>query len=124
MGLGLKIKQLMEDNGHTFRESEKVTGLAASSLNVYVGKDDLNTSILRKIAAGYRVPMSYFFDEKVNGSHSQRTDIVNDSGVVYNSQRQTVGGANKETAVKDERIRGLEKEVELLRQMVDILQKK
>jgi transcriptional regulator with XRE-family HTH domain len=121
---GLKIRELMEKNGHTYREAEKATGIPASNLNNHVKSSDINTKTLRKLAVGYQVPMTYFFEEKVIGSHSQRTDIVNDSGIVYSSQRHTVGGANKETSVKDERIRGLEKEVELLRQMVDILQKK
>ena len=63
MGIGLKIKQLADEKKLSIPVLAKRVGKTKQSVYDIIDKEDINTSLLRKFAEVFNVPMSYFFDE-------------------------------------------------------------
>lgn len=64
MSIGLKIKELMSQEKIDVPTLAKQIGKTKQAVYDMLGKDDLNTSILRQLSVVFNVPISYFFEEK------------------------------------------------------------
>lgn len=63
MCIGLKIRKLCEKKNLPPTELARYLGKSKQAVYEMLDKQDLNTSILRQVAAYFNVPISYFFDE-------------------------------------------------------------
>lgn len=64
MSIGLKIKKLMSQEKIDVPTLARQIGKTKQAVYDMLGKDDLNTSILRQLSVVFNVPISYFFEEK------------------------------------------------------------
>lgn len=73
MSIGLRIKELMSQEKIDVPTLAKQIGKTKQAVYDMLGKDDLNTSILRRLSIVFNVPISYFFEGKecVNGDQEE-----------------------------------------------------
>lgn len=108
--IGQKIKEFLErQEGGVTQAAEKLD-YTYSALFPIFRKEDVHTKLIRKISEVYGVPMSYFLQEE-----SSVSDNLNNG--TFSEYR------NNKIAVLEAEKRGLEKEIQLLREMVEILKK-
>lgn len=114
--VGAKIDRLRRERKETLDEFAAKLGVVKATVSKWSHQKDMNTETLRNISRVYRVPISYFFDDfTFVASNIQH---VAENATAYNIQNST-----SELALKDEKIKGLEREVELLKKMVAMLEK-
>ena len=117
MSIGLKIKQLLASKKSNAPELAKAIGKTKQSVYGYLEKNDIDTAILRNIANFFNVPISYFFDEDPEQGNGFRVGDVlhnNNNTVVINGEATTIAGLI-------EKVKGLKRECELLREMNEML---
>ena len=117
---GLEIKKLIERRGETYEQSARRLPYSKTTIFNMTKKRDLSTKNLRVIAKAYSIELSAFFAE--TNTYTQTSKIKNRDGTTNSTQSQNNEGTNKDD-IKDERIRGLENEIKLLREMIEILKK-
>ena len=114
--IGTKINDLIKRNHQTFEEVGILLNVDKTTVFSWIKQKDVNTRILRSLSVIYSVSMSYFFDDY--SLQISNVQTVSENGSAYNVQN-----ANNDLALKDEKIKGLEREVELLKKMVSMLEK-
>lgn len=67
MSIGLKIKELASKKNITLADLAKRLGKTKQAVYEMVEKEDVNTSILKKLCSEFNVPISYFFDGDETG---------------------------------------------------------
>nr|UWI14006.1 MAG: helix-turn-helix domain protein [Bacteriophage sp.] len=83
MSIGLKIKELADKKNITLADLAKRIGKTKQAVYEMVDKEDVNTSILRKLSMEFNVPICYFFEDKetsmqvVADNNSQAVGIGN-----------------------------------------------
>ena len=83
MSIGLKIKELADRKNITLADLAKRIGKTKQAVYEMVDKEDVNTSILRKLSAEFNIPICYFFEVKetsmqvVADNNSQAVGIGN-----------------------------------------------
>lgn len=83
MSIGLKIRELADKKNLTLADLAKRIGKTKQAVYEMVEKEDINTSILRKLSSEFNIPISYFFEEGetsiqiVADNHSQAVGIGN-----------------------------------------------
>lgn len=106
MSIGLKIKELAGKKNITIADLAKRIGKTKQAVYEIVEKDDVNTSILRKLSEVFNVPIIYFFEDDVEmhviaDNHSQVVGIGNITRSEVESQA--------EVTLLKERVKYLEK---------------
>ena len=82
MSIGLKIKELADRKNITLADLAKRIGKTKQAVYEMVDKEDVNTSILRKLSAEFNIPICYFEDKEtsmqvVADNNSQAVGIGN-----------------------------------------------
>lgn len=67
MNIGLKIKELASEENITLADLAKRLGKTKQAVYEMVEKEDVNTSILKKLSSEFNVPISYFFESDEAG---------------------------------------------------------
>lgn len=104
MSIGLKIKELADRKNITLADLAKRIGKTKQAVYEMVDKEDVNTSILRKLSGEFHVPISYFFEDEgtemrvIADNHSQAVGIGN----------ITQSSEHAENSLLEERIKHLE----------------
>lgn len=70
MKIGLVIKELMLKQNIEVADLAKRLGKTKQAVYDMLDKEDVNTSLLRELAAIFNVPITIFFDDSVNNSQS------------------------------------------------------
>ena len=78
MKIGLVIKELMLKQNIEVADLAKRLGKTKQAVYDMLDKEDVNTSLLRELAAMFNVPITIFFDNSVtnNQSHTGNNSIV------------------------------------------------
>lgn len=124
---GLKIKQLIDKHGETLEEAAKRVGGSKSNLSKIVKKEDVNTELLRAFGEAYGVGLGYFFRDFVQYNQTAQSagiQAVGEKIISYETNGKKEGVSNKDevqTKILIERVKGLESENKLLREMVELL---
>ncbi len=124
---GLKISELIKSRRDTLEEAGKKVGLTKSSISKIMEREDVSTALLKRFGEAYGVGLGYFFRDFVMNQQVGQNVGIQAIGEKIMHQ-QTIGNnsgitnkADANTELLNERIKGLEKENALLRDMVDIL---
>lgn len=70
MKIGLVIKELMLKQNIEVADLAKRLGKTKQAVYDMLDKEDVNTSLLRELAAIFNVPITIFFDNSVNNNQS------------------------------------------------------
>lgn len=70
MKIGLVIKELMLKQNIEVTDLAKRLGKTKQAVYDMLDKEDVNTSLLRELAAIFNVPITIFFDNSVNNNQS------------------------------------------------------
>ena len=70
MKIGLVIKELMLKQNIEVEDLAKRLGKTKQAVYDMLDKEDVNTSLLRELAAIFNVPITIFFDNSVNNNQS------------------------------------------------------
>lgn len=70
MKIGLVIKELMLKQNVEVADLAKRLGKTKQAVYDMLDKEDVNTSLLRELAAIFNVPITIFFDNSVNNNQS------------------------------------------------------
>ena len=70
MKIGLVIKELMLNQNIEVADLAKRLGKTKQAVYDMLDKEDVNTSLLRELAAIFNVPITIFFDNSVNNNQS------------------------------------------------------
>ena len=70
MKIGLVIKELMLKQNIEVADLAKRLGKTKQAVYDMLDKEDVNTSLLRELAAIFNVPIAIFFDNSVNNNQS------------------------------------------------------
>ncbi|WP_278723788.1 MULTISPECIES: helix-turn-helix transcriptional regulator [Bacteroides] len=70
MKIGLVIKELMLKQNIEVADLAKRLGKTKQAVYDILDKEDVNTSLLRELAAIFNVPITIFFDNSVNNNQS------------------------------------------------------
>lgn len=70
MKIGLVIKELMLKQNIEVADLAKRLGKTKQAVYDMLDKEDVNTSLLRELAAIFNVPITFFFDNSVNNNQS------------------------------------------------------
>ncbi len=119
-----KLKELLKSKKLNQRELADKIGYTQTAISQAMSRGDFKISMLEKIANVLDVPISYFFSEgnniKIKGHvHSGVGDIIKANEI--NSSDKELQLENKHLK---EKIEGLQREIELLKEMNEILKNK
>lgn len=76
MCIGMKIKELASKEKITLPELAEKLGKTKQAIYDMVDKEDMNTSIVRKCAEIFNVPVSYFFGEAVAQTAANSDNVL------------------------------------------------
>ena len=114
MSIGLKIKELASEKNITLADLAKRLGKTKQAVYEMVEKEDVNTSILKKLCSEFNVPISYFFDGDETGvqviahHNSQAVGIGNITRQAVGIGNITRSGDQTEISLLKEKIKHLE----------------
>lgn len=123
VNFGLKIRELVERQNTTIEEEAIRLGYTRTGLTKVLEKEDVNTEILKKVCKTYRVGMGYFLTDNTSIVQHGKLNSVGENYVAYKSHNVGHVEAEQRIELLQEKIKGLEKENSLLRDMVDMLKK-
>ena len=127
---GLIIKRLIDSKGDTLEDAAKKVGGSKSNISKILRKKDVNTEILREFADAYGVGLGYFFQSFAPVYNTNQTaqnvgiQAVGEKIMSYDAIGKKTANSGKNSIKEEiliERIKGLESENKLLREMVDLL---
>lgn len=107
MSIGLKIKELASEEKITLADLAKRLGKTKQAIYEMVEKEDVNTSILRKLSAEFNIPIIYFFEEDEAGMQ-----------VIAHNNSQAVGIGNITQTDRRVEISLLEEKVKHLEELL------
>jgi transcriptional regulator with XRE-family HTH domain len=116
-----KIKSLASENKISLKELADKINLSEQGLHSGIKKQTLSVTNLEKIAEVLEVPVSYFFEDK----EDVKKIINNTNGNIQVGQnnKSNAKTESEALAVCRKEIEGLKRENELLRKMVEMLEK-
>ena len=129
VNFGQRIKELMGKQAGTIKEEAQSIGYSLPGINKIFEKEDVSTSILKKLCKRYNLTLEYFLTSEgkslVQVGHA---NIGQGGNIQYKGVSNVMGGDSiAESALKSENSRLmsenqlLKKQVELLEQMVEML---
>ena len=74
--IGLKIKYLMDKENLDAAKLGKRLGKTKQAVYDMIVKEDLNTSVLRKLSNIFNVPMAYFVTENLSPNEYKSRDLM------------------------------------------------
>ena len=104
MSIGLKIKELASKKNITLADLAKRLGKTKQAVYEMVEKEDVNTSILKKLCSEFNVPISYFFD----GDETGVQVIAHHNSQAVGIGNITQSGDQTEISLLKEKIKHLE----------------
>lgn len=104
MSIGLKIKELASKKNITLADLAKRLGKTKQAVYEMVEKEDVNTSILKKLCSEFNVPISYFFD----GDEAGVQVIAHHNSQAVGIGNITQSGDQTEISLLKEKIKHLE----------------
>lgn len=104
MSIGLKIKELASEKNITLADLAKRLGKTKQAVYEMVEKEDVNTSILKKLCSEFNVPISYFFD----GDEAGVQVIAHHNSQAVGIGNITQSGDQTEISLLKEKIKHLE----------------
>ena len=104
MSIGLKIKELASEINITLADLAKRLGKTKQAVYEMVEKEDVNTSILKKLCSEFNVPISYFFD----GDETGVQVIAHHNSQAVGIGNITQSGDQTEISLLKEKIKHLE----------------
>lgn len=104
MSIGLKIKELASEKNITLADLAKRLGKTKQAVYEMVEKEDVNTSILKKLCSEFNVPISYFFD----GDETGVQVIAHHNSQAVGIGNITQSGDQTEISLLKEKIKHLE----------------
>ena len=107
MCIGLKIKELASKENITLAELAKRLGKTKQAIYEMVEKDDVNTSILRRLCHEFGIPVTFFFE-----------DDPTSFNVTADHNSQAVGIGNITKSEDSEKVAMLEQKVRLLEELI------
>jgi transcriptional regulator with XRE-family HTH domain len=115
-----KIRKLLKEKEITQNDIASQMGLSGNAISQALKKGDFKVSFLEKLAEILEVPIVCFFeeDDKLSNGFKQ---IANGHG---NSQNFVLKTEHEKVMVLEEKIKGYEKEVELLKEVITLLKDK
>lgn len=108
--IGENIRRIIDNKGIKIIDFADKIGYTREYVHVLLKKKDINTSILKKIAKELHINISELVineEKTVNNSHTN----------IYKTNK-TEQHLNKNTVEYEERIKAMEREIELLRDLV------
>ena len=111
MKIGLVIKELMLKQNIEVADLAKRLGKTKQAVYDMLDKEDVNTSLLRELAAIFNVPITIFFDNSVNNNQS---NTGNNSIVL--GQNNNVDSLNLDYK---EKLEGALVEIKHLKEVID-----
>jgi transcriptional regulator with XRE-family HTH domain len=117
--LGRVIKQLLEQNEVSFNAAAEKLDYTVQALYPIFEKEDVNTSLLKKLGNIYNVPLSYFFNPYL--WVNRKSSFADDEGV--NQIASRVEDDVRLTLLESEN-KNLKEQNELLREMLDMYKAK
>lgn len=79
MSIGEKIREKIEENGTSLSWVAKQIGMSRAGFNTMLETDSIKVSTLKKIAELFKVPIDYFFSDKIE----ELQDRLLYSGIAY-----------------------------------------
>lgn len=104
MSIGLKIKELASEKNITLADLAKRLGKTKQAIYEMVEKEDVNTSILKKLCSEFNVPISYFFE----GDETGVQVIAHHNSQAVGIGNITQSGDQTEISLLKEKIKHLE----------------
>ncbi|WP_028526149.1 helix-turn-helix domain-containing protein [Runella limosa] len=127
---GLIIKRLIDSKGDTLEDAAKKVGGSKSNISKILKKKDVNTELLRDFADAYGVGLGYFFQSFApvyNTTQSAKNvgiQAVAEKIMPYEAIGKKTANSGKNSINEEiliERLKRLESENKLLREMVELL---
>ena len=122
INFGRVIKDIVVRQNTTVKEESERIGYTLAGLNKIFDKEDVSTSVLKKVCSAYNLKMDYFLKYNNYNSNENQT-IFNDSGSVY-SRTGSVKTSSIETESLKKEIEALNRENELLKELVQVYKNK
>lgn len=119
-----KIRKLQENKRIEFNEVAEYIDYTPQGLRTAIKNGKIMTDALEKIAAYFQVPVGYFFDEcEATGFIGGHNIVQTMNGHTIN---QTIGEieCHRQLEVALEKIRGLEEQIKVLKDFIEVLKKK
>lgn len=104
MNIGLKIKELASEKNLTLADLAKRLGKTKQAVYEMVEKEDVNTSILKKLCSEFNVPISYFFE----GDEAGVQVIAHHNSQAVGIGNITQSGDQTEISLLKEKVKHLE----------------
>lgn len=104
MSIGLKIKELASERNLTLADLAKRLGKTKQAVYEMVEKEDVNTSILKKLCSEFNVPICYFFE----GDEAGVQLIAHHNSQVVGIGNITQSGDQTEITLLKEKVKHLE----------------
>lgn len=104
MSIGLKIKELASERNLTLADLAKRLGKTKQAVYEMVEKEDVNTSILKKLCSEFNVPICYFFE----GAEAGVQLIAHHNSQVVGIGNITQSGDQTEITLLKEKVKHLE----------------
>jgi len=117
----LKIRRLQEDRKIEFKELAENIDFTPQGLRTAIKHGKIMSDVLERIAAFFKVPVGYFFDE------CEATGFIGGSKIVQTANghtiHQTIGEleCNKKLEVAQEKIKGLQEQLKLKNDIIELL---
>ena len=121
INFGLIINQLIEERNITKVRAAEMMGYSRKGFSDALDKEDVSTSLLKKVCEVFEVDMSYFLLTNNNNiSQKGNANIAGTGSVQYKGQNNVMGSDSKIQILESEN-EHLKKQIQLLEQMVSIL---
>lgn len=125
MHIGEKVKTLRDRKGLSNSEFARLLGMTESNLFSIYKREHTTTDVVEKILKATGVTSSYFFDDKALITITQQGNInaVGENTVEYTSSK-TPMEESTEIAVLRIQLESKEKEIEYLKQIIELMKNK
>lgn len=131
INFGLKINELIEARNISKVKAAQMMGYSRKGFSDAIDKEDVSTSILKRVCEVFNVDMSYFLGPANNIRQKGDANIAGSGNIQYKGKGNTIGAdENKlqmllnENEHLKEQLQGLKDQNTLLREMVEILKAK
>lgn len=131
MNIGEKVKALRDRKGYSNSDLARLLDMTESNLFSIYKRQHTATDVVEKIMKVTGVPSNYFFDDKalINISQQGAVNTLGESNITYTTSK--TDAENVEVAVlkvqlesKDVIIASKDKEIDYLKQIIDMLKSK
>lgn len=125
INFGLIINKLIEERNITKVKAAEMMGYSRKGFSDALDKEDVSTSLLKKVCEVFEIDMSYFLLTNNNKTTQKGNANIAGKGTVHykSNENSTFGNENEVQLLRSEN-EHLKKQITLLEQMVEILKPK